>query len=66
MKFLKNLKVKKLVQATRLHFGAVIKELKEGKKDNELWNQAEKLAGRNESLVVAKYLHLRAESIAKQ
>ena len=66
MKFLKNLKVKKLVQATRLHFGAVIKELKEGKKDNELWNQAEKLAGRNESLVVAIYLHLRAESIAKQ
>ncbi len=55
-----------MVQATRLHFGAVIKELKEGKKDKKLWKQAEKLAGGSESLVFVKYLHLRAESIAKQ
>ncbi len=54
-----------MVQATRLHFGAVIKELKEGKKDEELWEQAEKLAAGVESLILVKYLQLRAESIAK-
>jgi hypothetical protein len=56
---------KKLVQATRLHFGAVVKELKDGKKDEEIWQQAEKLSGGIESLIFVKYLQLRAESIAK-
>ena len=54
-----------MVQATRLHIGAVIKELKEGKKDQELWQEAEKLSGGIQSLIFVKYLHLRAESIAK-
>ena len=54
-----------MVQATRLHFGAVIKELKEGKKDEELWQEAEKLSGDVESLILVKYLQLRAELIAK-
>jgi len=54
-----------LVQATRLHIGAVIKELKDGKKDEELWQEAEKLSRGIESLIFVKYLHLRAESIAK-
>ena len=54
-----------MVQATRLHFGAVVKELKDGKKDEEIWQQAEKLSGGIESLIFVKYLHLRAESIAK-
>ena len=54
-----------MVQATRLHFGAVVKELKDGKKDEELWQQAEKLSGGLESLIFVKYLQLRAESIAK-
>jgi len=55
-----------LVQATRLHFGAVVKELEEGKKDETLWKQAEKLSGGIKPLVFAKYCQLRAESIAKQ
>ena len=54
-----------MVQATRLHFGAVIKELKEGKKDEEHWHHAEQLAGGVKSLILVKYLQLRAESIAK-
>ena len=54
-----------MVQATRLHFGAVIKELKDGKKDEEIWQEAEKLSGGIESLIFVKYLQLRAESIAK-
>ena len=54
-----------MVQATRLHFGAVVKELKEGKKDEELWQEAEKLSGDVESLIFVKYLQLRAELIAK-
>jgi len=65
LQILKRLTNKKLVQATRLHIGAVIKELKDGKKDEELWQQAEKLSGGIESLIFVKYLHLRAESIAK-
>ena len=43
-----------------------MKELEEGKKDKKLWKLAEKLSEGSESLVFAKYLHLRAESIAKQ
>ena len=54
-----------MVQATRLHFGAVVKELKEGKKDEELWQEAEKLSGDVESLIFVKYLQLREELIAK-
>ena len=54
-----------MVQATRLHFGAVMQELNEGVKDEELWHQAEQLADGVESLVLVKYLQLRAESIAK-
>ena len=54
-----------MVQATRLHFGVVMKELDEGIKDEELWHQAEQLAGGGKSLVLVKYLQLRAESIAK-
>tara|TARA_B100001245_G_C22785195_1_gene378981 strand:+ start:91 stop:258 length:168 start_codon:yes stop_codon:yes gene_type:complete len=55
-----------LVQATRIHFGAVVKELKEGKKDKTIWKQAEKLSNGIESLVLVKYCQLRAELIAKQ
>ena len=55
-----------MVQATRLHFGAVMQELNEGVKDEELWHQAEQLADGVKSLVLVKYLQLRAESIAKQ
>ncbi len=55
-----------MVQATRLHFGEVIKELKEGKKDKTIWRQAEKLSNGIESLVFVKYCQLRAELIAKQ
>ena len=55
-----------MVQATRLHFGAVAKELKQGKKDKAIWKQAEKLSNGIESLVLVKYCQLRAELIAKQ
>ena len=55
-----------MVQETRLHFGVVMKELDEGIKDEELWHQAEQLAGGVKSLILVKYLQLRAESIAKQ
>ena len=52
-----------MVQATRLHFGVVMKELDEGIKDEELWHQAEQLAGGVKSLILVKYLQLRAESM---
>ena len=55
-----------MVQATRLHFGAVAKELEEGKRDEVLWERAIKLSGGIQSLVFAKYYQLRAETIAKQ
>ncbi len=55
-----------MVQATRLHFGEVSKELKEGIRDEDLWSQAIKLSGGIESLVLAKYYQLRAECIAKE
>ena len=42
-----------------------VKLLKEGKKDEELWQEAEKLSGDVESLIFVKYLQLRAELIAK-
>jgi len=42
-----------------------VQELNEGVKDEELWHQAEQLADGVKSLVLVKYLQLRAESIAK-
>tara|TARA_Y100001949_G_C15668015_1_gene192640 strand:- start:123 stop:287 length:165 start_codon:yes stop_codon:yes gene_type:complete len=53
-----------LVQATRLHFGAVVKELNEGYRDDKLWMKAKELCGEQESLFLATYLSLRAEFLA--
>jgi len=55
-----------MVDANRLNIGEVLKEIDQGNVDTDLWNKAKELSNGIESLVMAKYLQLRAELIAKK
>ena len=54
------------MDANRLDIGEVLKEIELGTVDEVLWNKAKEMSNGIESLVMAKYLQLRAELIAKK
>tara|TARA_B110001454_G_C12593292_1_gene381154 strand:- start:660 stop:851 length:192 start_codon:yes stop_codon:yes gene_type:complete len=55
-----------LIKANRFHIGRVVAELQEAKVLDALWAKAKDQSQGIDSLVLAKYIKLRAESLAEE